>query len=237
MTHNNGSDHTPTRRERTYLPVIYHLTRREPPVIAAQVARWLGVTPPTVTQALQQLVARDLICRDARGAISLTGNGLALAEMMVRRHRILERFLVDVVGMPWHLVHEEAVHLEPVISPELEARITALVGAATTCPHGNPIPGMAADIGGQVRLDQVAADQSFTIRRVSEEAEHDADLLRYLAEHLLRPSTRVRVVESSTAYGVTLRTGSQIIGLSPQVAALLWGEPATLTPDRPSPTR
>jgi DtxR family Mn-dependent transcriptional regulator len=174
--HDNGADHIPTRRERTYLHVISYLTRREPPVIAAQVARWLGVTPPTVTQAIQQLVDRDLICRDARGAISLTVNGLALAEMMVRRQRILERFLADVVGRAWHLVHAEAVRLEPVISPELDARITALVGAATTCPHGNPIPGTAADIGAQVRLDQVAAGSDVILRRVAEEAEYDAAL-------------------------------------------------------------
>jgi DtxR family Mn-dependent transcriptional regulator len=234
MTHNNGCEYTPTRRERTYLPVIYYLTRRDPPVIAAQLARWLGVTPPTVTQAVQQLVSRDLICRDPRGAISLTGNGLALAEMMVRRHRILECFLVDVVGMPWHLVHEEAVHLEPVISPALEDRITVLVGAATTCPHGNPIPGCEEDLRQQIRLDRAVAGSDVILRRVAEEAEHNADLLRYLAEHLLRPGTRVRVVESSVAYGVTLHTGSQMLGLAPQVAGLLWGE--HLTPDRPSPT-
>lgn len=100
MTPENGTHQPLTRRERTYLPVIYYLTRRDEPTIAAQIVRWLGVTPPTVTQALQQFVARGLIERTSRGTITLTPTGHALAETLVRRHRLLECFLCIVSDAP-----------------------------------------------------------------------------------------------------------------------------------------
>lgn len=224
MPQENGSERSPTRRERTYLPVIYHLTRSGEPVIAAQIARWLDAAPPTVTQVLQQFVARGLLVRDSRGAITLTAAGVTLAETLVRRHRLLECFLLDIVGIPWEQVHQEALHLEAGISPVLGERIIALVGAATTCPHGNPIPGQASASGTQVRLDEVAAETTFTIRRVTAEAEENSDLLRYLAANVLVPGTRVYIVATSSVYGVTLRIGSRTLGVPLEIAAVLWGE-------------
>ena len=147
-----------------------------------------------------------------------------LAEAMVRRHRILERFLVDVIGMPWHLIHEEAVRLEHALSPTLEARINAMVGGAPTCPHGNPIPGNCDAFPGHTRLDRASLQAAFTIRRIAEEAEEDSDLIRYLQRNELVPGAAFTVADRSPAYGVTLQRPGQRVTLSPEVAELLWGD-------------
>ncbi len=215
----------PTEKEREYLEVIYYLAARNEPVIAARLARWMGVQPPTVAHVLKhQLEKKGYITRNGRGEITLTPDGFTLAEAVVRRHRILERFLVDVMGIPWHLIHEEAVRLEHALSPTLEARIEALVGHATTCPHGNPIPGMCDTYPGDVCLDAAQVGAVFTLQRIVEEAEEDSALMRYLQTNGLVPGARFAVTDTSSAYGVTLQAGNQSITLSPEIAGVLWGE-------------
>jgi DtxR family Mn-dependent transcriptional regulator len=221
--HHAGED-GPTEKEREYLEVIYYLAARNEPVIAARLARWMGVQPPTVTHILVQLEKKQLISRDARGEITLTSEGFTLAEAMVRRHRILERFLVDVMGMPWHLIHEEAVRLEHALSPTMEAHITALVGNSTTCPHGNPIPGNAEIYPGDTRLDKATPGKRFTLRRIVEEAEENTDLIRYLQSNQLVPGTSFTLADSSPSFGVTLQRPGQSITVSSEVAEMLWGE-------------
>lgn len=219
-------DAGPTDKEREYLEVIYYLAARNEPVIAARLARWMGVQPPTVTHVVQQLESKSLITRDGRGEISLTAEGFAFAEAMVRRHRILERFLVDVIKMPWHLIHEEAVRLEHALSPTMEAHIEALVGASATCPHGNPIPGTGTGYPGSVRLDAAPVGALFTVKRIVEEAEEDSDLMRYMQSNDLVPDMQFLITDASSAYGVTLQRGNQGITVSPEIAGVLWGEVA-----------
>lgn len=214
----------PTEKMREYLEVIYYLSTRSEPVIAARLAEWMRVTPPTVTNILKRMEDKRYITRDARGEIKLTPEGFEVAENVVRRHRILERFLVDVMGIPWHAIHEEAVRLEPALSPLMEERIEALVSGATTCPHGNPIPGAGSLPQGTHRLIQAEVGRAFTIRRIAEEAEEDTDLMRYLQEGGLVPGERFDVSGSSAAFGTTLSRGGRSITLTPQIAALLWGE-------------
>ena len=213
----------PTEKMREYLEVIYYLAARNEPVISARLAEWMRVTPPTVTDIVQRMEKRGYIARDGRGEISLTDEGFALAEAMVRRHRILERFLVDVMGLQWHQIHEEAVRLEHALSPTMEARIEALVSGSTTCPHGNPIPGLGVGYPGDIRLIDVDAGNSFTLERIVEEAEEDSELIRYLQTNRLVPGERFDVTDSSASYGVTLRRGGQQITLPPQIASFLWG--------------
>ena len=214
----------PTEKMREYLEVIYYLAARGEPVIGARLAEWMQVTPPTVTNIVQRMEEQGYIVRDGRGEIRLTDEGFTLAEAMVKRHRVLERFLVDIMGVPWHMIHEEAVRLEHALSPTMEARIEALVGGSTTCPHGNPIPGSGVGYAGTTRLDQVAVGHSFVIRRIIEEAEEDSDLMRYLQINGLTPGTQFVITDRSPSYGVTLRRNDQQITLSPQVAAQLWGD-------------
>ncbi len=217
-------DAGPTEKMREYLEVIYYLAARGEPVISARLAEWMHVTPPTVADMVSRMEDRGYIMRDGRGEISLTDEGFRLAEAMVRRHRILERFLVDVMGLQWHEIHEEAVRLEHALSPRLEERIEELVGDAATCPHGNPIPGRCASYTGSMRLDQVAPGGVFTLRRISEEAEEDTVLIRYLQNSHLVPGERFAIVDCSPVYGVTLQRDDRQITLSPQIAAYLWGD-------------
>lgn len=218
----------PTNKERDYLEVIYYLSLRPEPVIAAHLARWLSLQPPTVSYALQEMEKKGYISRDERSEISLTAAGTELAETIIRRHRLLECFLAEVVGVPWYLLHEEAVQLEHALSPTLEARIGALVGAATVCPHGNPIPGGGAGYAGSIRLDQAQVGTMFTIRRIEEEAEEQTDLLRYLEAHRLLPGQQLFIPDASPIYGITLRSCNRDTTVAPTIAAVIWGDPSAI---------
>lgn len=222
MVHENGTRNIPTRSECTYLPVLYYLTKQGMPIIESQIMHWLGVTSPAVTQVLQQFSTRGLITKDARGYITLTAAGMALAEAMVRRHCIMECFLTNVLGIPWHQVHQEALRLEHAISPALEKCITALVGHATTCPHGNPIPGCAANTSGYIRLDRVAAGSTCIVRRAAEEVEEDTELLRYLAINQLIIGAHIHVVATSSTFGMTLRIGDHTLRLHGDILPFIW---------------
>lgn len=214
----------PTEKMREYLEVIYYLSARNEPVIGARLAEWMNVTPPTVTNIVQRMEEQGYIQRDARGEISFTSAGFTLAEAMVKRHRILERFLVDIMGIPWHKIHEEAVRLEHSLSPLMEERIASLVGQSTTCPHGNPIPGTGVGYIGSLRLDRAGVGSRFVLRRIVEEAEEDSELMRYLQNISLTPGEVFEVADQSPSYGVTLRRDGQSITLSAQIGASLWGE-------------
>jgi DtxR family Mn-dependent transcriptional regulator len=214
----------PTAKEREYLEVIYYLASRNEPVIAARLARWMKVQPPTVTHIVTRLLEKGFIERNAHGEITLTPSGLQLAEAMVRRHRILERFLVDVMGLPWHLIHEEAVRLEHALSPVMEERIMALVGQATTCPHGNPIPGQNEGYAGQIRLDTTKAGQVFTIRRIAEEAEEETPIVAFLEANGLVPGARFTIADNATPIGVTLQRPGLSITVPAHIAEFIWGD-------------
>lgn len=218
----------PTNKERDYLEVIYYLSGRSEPVIAAHVARWLNLQPPTVSHALQEMEKKGYIRRDERSEISLTAAGYELAEEIIRRHRLLERFLADVVGVPWHLVHEEATQLEHALSPLLEERIRLLVRDVTTCPHGNPIPGSGTLADDAIRLDRAQVGTLFTIRRIEEEAEEKTDLLRYLEANRLLPGNQFFIPDASPTYGITLRSCNHDITLSAEIAAVIWGESSSI---------
>ncbi len=214
----------PTAKEREYLEVIYYLAARNEPVIAARLARWMKVQPPTVTHIVSRLLEKGFIERNAHGEITLTSSGLQLAEAMVRRHRILERFLVDVMGLPWHLIHEEAVRLEHALSPVMEERIMALVGQATTCPHGNPIPGQNEVYAGNTRLDTAQPGHSFTIRRIAEEAEEETPIVAFLEANGLVPGAAFAITDNVPAIGVTLQRPGLSITVPTHIAEFIWGD-------------
>ena len=217
-------DDGPTEKMREYLEVIYFLALRNEPVISARLADWMHVTPPTVTNIVARMLDQGYISRDTRGEISLTDAGYTLAEAMVRRHRILERFLVDVMGLQWHQIHEEAVRLEHALSPTMEARIEALVSDATTCPHGNPIPGRGIGYPGDIRLSDASVGQAFTLRRIVEEAEEDSDLIRYLQSNGLVPGARFDITDLTPSVGITLHRDDQTLTITSQLAEYLWGD-------------
>jgi DtxR family transcriptional regulator, Mn-dependent transcriptional regulator len=157
-----------TRAEKEYLETVFWLEEAGLPMTAANVARAMQLSAPTVHEMVGRLVADGLILRRRDKSLKFTDEGRSQASELVRRHRLVERFLTDVLGIPWDDVHEEAERLEHAISPKLEARILASVGDATTCPHGHPISG-AREPG--VPLADVEPGASIRILRFENEAE------------------------------------------------------------------
>src|SRR5579885_3279696 len=128
-----------------YLESIYNMSVENEVVIGARLAEKFKVSAPTVTEMLKRLVRDGYIEMDNKRVVTLTEAGNQAAEAVLRRHRLTERFLVDMLGMQWHQVHEEACRLEHFISGAVEARVIASLNNPTTCPHGNPIPGQVPD--------------------------------------------------------------------------------------------
>src|SRR5438045_2505716 len=162
------------------------------PLRSARLADWLGVSRPTVTIGLRRM-ARDGMVRLTRDKeIGLTAAGMRAAESIVRRHRIMERWLTDALGLDWVTADEEAARLEHAVSDMVERRLWETLGRPTSCPHGNPIPGYAELDEREVRLSTLAEGALATVRRISEVAEREAPtLLRYLMDRRLVPGTRL----------------------------------------------
>jgi DtxR family Mn-dependent transcriptional regulator len=151
----------------------------------ANVARAMQLSAPTVHEMIGRLERDGYITRGGDKAISFTESGLDHAEGVVRRHRLIERFLTDVLGIPWDEVHEEAERLEHAMSPVLEERMLAAIGDAKTCPHGHPIAAGARIDG--VPLADVTEGASVQILRFENEAE---DLLHYLKDQRIEPGMK-----------------------------------------------
>ena len=180
-----------TDAERGYLETLYWLHEAELPMTAANVARAMQFSAPAVHEMIGRLERDDRITRGPDKVISFTVSGERQAEEIVRRHRLIERFLTDVLGIPWDEVHEEAERLEHAMSPVLEERMLAAIGDATTCPHGHPIR-VGARIPG-VPLADVGEGASIRVLRFENEAE---DLLHYLRDAGLEPGLEGIVAQS-----------------------------------------
>jgi len=128
-----------TDAEEEYLQSLFWLQEAELPMTGANVARAMQLSPPTVHEMIGRLVDDGYIAREPDKSLRFTPDGLEHAQAIVKRHRLIERFLTDVLGIPWDEVHEEAERLEHAMSPVLEERMMAAIGDAKTCPHGHPI--------------------------------------------------------------------------------------------------
>ncbi|MEA2249781.1 MAG: DtxR family transcriptional regulator, Mn-dependent transcriptional regulator, partial [Solirubrobacteraceae bacterium] len=171
-----------TVAEEEYLQTLFWLQEAGLPMTGANVARAMQLSPPTVHEMIGRLERDGYITRAPDKSISFTGTGSEHAEGIVRRHRLIERFLTDVLGIPWDEVHEEAERLEHAMSPVLEERMLAAIGDAKTCPHGHPIVAGTRIEG--VPLADVAVGASVRVLRLENEAE---DLLHYLKQIGLEP--------------------------------------------------
>jgi DtxR family Mn-dependent transcriptional regulator len=176
-----ATDHA-TVAEEEYLQTLFWLQEAKLPMTGANVARAMQLSAPTVHEMIGRLERDGYITRADDKAISFTASGLDHAEGVVRRHRLIERFLTDVLGIPWDEVHEEAERLEHAMSPVLEERMLAAIGDAKTCPHGHPIAGGSRIEG--VPLADVQEGAEVMILRFENEAE---DLLHYLKEVGVEP--------------------------------------------------
>src|SRR6516162_1465480 len=197
-----------TVAEQEYLESLYWLFEAGLPMTGANLARAMQLSAPTVHEMLGRLERDGYIVRDSERLIDFTAAGRHHAEHIVSRHRMIERFLTDVVGVPWDDVHEEAEHLEHAMTPRFEAYVRASVGDAKTCPHGHPIR-VGERIDG-VPLADCAPGAKVTILRLENDAE---DLLHYLKEAGIEPGMTGEVASNDGEY-VTVDTA---------------GGPATLT--------
>ncbi len=181
-----------TVAEEEYLQTLFWLQEAKLPMTGANVARAMRLSAPTVHEMIGRLERDGYITRSSDKAISFTESGLDHAEGVVRRHRLIERFLTDVLGIPWDEVHEEAERLEHAMSPVLEERMLAAIGDAKTCPHGHPIAAGARLEG--VPLADVQEGATVMILRFENEAE---DLLHYLKETGVEPGLKGTLTTSS----------------------------------------
>lgn len=197
-----------------YLETIQSLVEEGTPVIAARIAERLGRSAPTVSEMLDRLATDGYLLRAGR-TIELTPEGRQLADSVIRKHRLAERLLVDVIGLPWHKAHIEAGRWEHVISDEVEERLVELLGNPSTCPHGNPIPGAATEhsLDGQVNLDSVEPGATVYLARITEEVELDYESLAYLGENGVIPGREAVVKDRAPDGTVTLVVDGKAVGL------------------------
>jgi len=210
-----------------YLEAIYYMWSEGEPLRSARLADWIGVSRPTVTIALQRM-ARDGMVKPTRTKdIELTPKGMAAAESIVRRHRIMERWLTDGLGLDWVTADEEAARLEHAVSDVVEKRLYEVLGRPRTCPHGNPIPGHSKPAAREVRLADVKPGSKAAITRVSEVAEREAPrLLAYLHDRGLTPGRKVHVVAvDDVGKTIRLKAGPADVTLSHETASKLWVVP------------
>ena len=215
-----------TVAEEEYLQTIYWLFEAGLPMTAANVVRAMQVSAPTVHEMVGRLEADGYIVRGDDRSIEFTDDGREHAAAVVRRHRLIERFLTDVLGIAWDEVHEEAERLEHAMSPVLEERMLAAIGDARTCPHGHPI-----DVGARlpgVPLADVEEGASVRVLRFENEAE---DLLHYLKGTGLFPGLE-GTVASSDDDEVTVEAGDARHALTRSVA-----ETVTVQADPSPPPR
>jgi DtxR family Mn-dependent transcriptional regulator len=186
-----------TIAEEEYLQTIFWLQEAGLPMTGANVARAMQLSAPTVHEMIGRLERDGYVTRGPDKVLGFTDHGLEHAEGIVRRHRLIERFLTDVLGIPWDDVHEEAERLEHAMSPKLEERMLAAIGDAKTCPHGHPIsPGARVE---GVPLADVERGAMVTVLRFENEAE---DLLHLFKDEGLAPGKKGTVAEVDEDYVV-----------------------------------
>jgi DtxR family transcriptional regulator, Mn-dependent transcriptional regulator len=203
---------TGTVAEQEYLEMLFWLFEAGLPMTGANVARAMQLSAPTVHEMLGRLERDGYVARNAERMVEFTESGREHAEEIVSRHRMIERFLTDVVGVPWDDVHEEAEHLEHAMTPRFEAYVRASVGDAKTCPHGHPIQ-VGQRIDG-VPLADCEPGAKVTILRLENEAE---DLLHYLKEAGIEPGL-VGEVASNDGESVAVRSDDALATVTASVA-------------------
>lgn len=215
---------TPTIQE--YLEAIYSMQDEGKTVIGVRLAERMRVAPSTVTATLQRMIAAGLIVLSAHKEVLFTRAGLDVARIIIRRHRLIERFLTDIMGLEWHEAHEEATRFEHVLSPRLEARIIKLLDNPTRCPHGNPIPGLALrPPRNRLVLADTAPGDDLQIERISEEAEVDPQLLAFLQKNRLVPDARLHinlVLKFNHTFTVQVDTDPEPVVVGEELARLIW---------------
>jgi DtxR family Mn-dependent transcriptional regulator len=204
-----AGEHHPAFEE--YCECIFELDEDDVDVIQARIAERLQVSRPAVSEMIRKLEAEGLVTND--GAIVLTSKGRGLAQQVVRRHRLAERFLTDVLKLSWAEAHHEAGKWEHVMSDNVEDAMNRLLGEPTTCPHGNPIPGSRYVETDAAPLSRLPIGEPFTVRRIPEELEFTPGLLEFLEASSLRPGCSGVITAASPDGTLTVEIDGRHVGV------------------------
>ena len=216
-----------TVAEEEYLQIMFWLEEAGLPINGANIARAMQLSPPTVHEMIGRLEGDGYVERADDKSLNFTDKGRQEAEAISRRHRLIERFLTDVLGIPWDEVHEEAERLEHAMSPVLEERMQAAIGDAKTCPHGHPIVEGAREEG--VLLADVEPGAGVRVLRFENEAE---EILHYLKGTGLHPGLEGKL-ESTDADEVVMSSDEGQHAVSKSVAETVSVAADPAPPPRP----
>ncbi len=175
-----------------YLQAVYTLGDEGGRVIAARLAEFLGVSPAAVSEMVHRMERDGLLSIDEHKSIGFTPSGTRAAASIVRRHRLAERMLVDLLGYDWWKTHEEAERIEHAMSDEMERRLIRVLGNPETCPHGNPMPGVKPRA--TRTLESLRPGESSPVERIPDQFEHEPGFLEYLDGVGIKPQVRVTLV-------------------------------------------
>ncbi|MGH2962755.1 MAG: iron dependent repressor, metal binding and dimerization domain protein [Solirubrobacterales bacterium] len=218
--------HEATVAQEEYLEIMYWLEEAGLSMTGANVARAMHLSPPTVHEMIGRLEKDGYVVRAHDKSLEFTAEGREQAQAMVRRHRLIERFLTDVLGIPWDEVHEEAERLEHAMSPVLEERMLAAIGDATTCPHGHPLVEGVREQG--VLLADCDPGARILILRFENEAE---ELLHYLKDAGVYPQLEGTIESSNDEVVIASDDGSHTVSKDIAETVSVRADPAP--PSRP----
>jgi DtxR family Mn-dependent transcriptional regulator len=196
-----------------YCECIFELHEDDLDVIQARIAERLQVSRASVSQMIEKMSKAGLVIAES-SRITLTVEGQNLAQQVVRRHRLAERFLTDILGLSWADAHQEAGKWEHVISDDVEVAMNRVLGAPTTCPHGNPIPGSSYIATDAVPLSQLASGTKFTVSRIPEELEFTPGLLDFLQQSSILPGRHGEIRETNNDGTMMVVIDGNTIGVS-----------------------
>jgi DtxR family Mn-dependent transcriptional regulator len=195
-----------------YCEAIWELKEDEVEVIQARVAERLNVSRPAVSEMIKRMQGEGFVSLSGT-TINLTTQGRGLAEQVVRRHRLAERLLTDILGLPWADAHIEAGKWEHVISEPVEQAINRVLDNPTTCPHGNPIPGSSYAAPDTVALSDLSVGAGFTVTRIPEELEFTPGLLEFLEDASVQPGRSGTITATSPDGTTTVEIDGQHVGI------------------------
>ncbi|MFO7779449.1 MAG: iron dependent repressor, metal binding and dimerization domain protein [Nitriliruptoraceae bacterium] len=208
-----------------YLRTVLELEEEGIPALRARLSERLGLSAPSISEGVTRLESQGLLRLAADRTVQLTDEGRVRAEQVMRKHRLAERLLVDVLGLEHEYVHEEACRWEHVISDRVEHRLVEFLGNPTTSPYGNPIPGSGEGFDDVVPLAEVGAEV-VTIHSISEHLQADAEVMHVLHEYGMIAGERAEVTRHDG--GIVLALAGHRIELSPQASRYVYVVPVAV---------
>jgi DtxR family Mn-dependent transcriptional regulator len=208
-----------------YLEAIFNLQEAGETASTKALAERLKLKAPSVTEMVKKMASQKLVKHTPYKGVTLTDKGTAAAAVLVRRHRLSERFLADMLGVPWDQIHDEACKFEHVISETVEEKLLEALGNPTTCPHGNPIPGADGAVEPDISepLAMMQPKSKGTISRITDES---PEFLQYLAELGLMPNMSVEIEQVAPFGGpIVVKTRGASYAIGRQVADHIYVRP------------